>query len=160
MSGTGERGRSVCICVCVQAACGRVCAARQGGGDEADVKGAEGLSTLHKCTVLLCTASWSEAGRSWEGPDCQIRPHPKMKFRNLSDSHLELVMFLPSITPLESYFINSLIWWLGETSFNFSWHLFATVFYQFMLMPTVSLHLQCSLHSWVFPLQCIYRQQS
>lgn len=81
-----------------------VCVTRQGGGDEFDVKGAEGLSTLHKCSE-----SWAEAGLSQEGLDCQIQPHPKMKFRNLSGSHLELVMFLPSITPLESYFINSLI---------------------------------------------------
>lgn len=93
------------MCVCsagLPVAC--ACATGQGGGGEWDVKGAEGLSTSRKCRE-----PWAEAGVSREGLDCQIQPHPKMKFRNLSDSHLELVTFLPSITPLESYFINSFI---------------------------------------------------
>lgn len=42
------------------------------------------------------------------GLGCQIQLHPEVKFRKVSGSHLELVTFLPSITPLESYFINSL----------------------------------------------------
>lgn len=66
----------------------------------------------------LCPSQLQAEGDSCRDLGCQIQLPPKVKFRHVSDSHLELVTFLPSITPLESYLINPLICRLGET-FNF-----------------------------------------